>query len=296
MTEGLRITQLPALPDRPSDGHKGTFGTVIVVGGSTTMLGAPALCAAAAFRAGAGLVKLAVPADVLPFAITIEPSATGIALQADAAANRAAINTADPQAKAVLAIGPGLGQSEAAVALVTSLLSEHRPVILDADALNILATLGKPVTAYQAGDRKNDEPGVILTPHPGEFRRLAQPMGINADPTEIDQRPDAAAELAQAYQAIVVLKGEKTVVSDGQRIYINDTGNPALATAGSGDVLTGVIASLIAQGLALMDAAVLGVHMHGLAADIWAAKHGQAGMTALELAHQLPAARVTLAQ
>jgi NAD(P)H-hydrate epimerase len=127
-----------------------------------------------------------------------------------------------------------------------------------------------------------------MTPHPGEFKRLATALGIARSGTDPDQRPNAAGELARAHKAIVVLKGHRTIVSDGERVYVNTTGNPALAAAGSGDVLTGLIAALIAQKVEPFDAAVLGVYLHGLAADLWAAEHGKSGMLARELAERLP--------
>ncbi len=271
---------LVPLPSRPRDGHKGTFGTVIVVGGCPTMVGAPALCSAAAFRAGAGLVKLATLAQVLPHALTIEPGATGIVLLGRTREDLRLLDRADPDARAVLAVGPGMGDAWP-MTLVTSLLRGPRPVVLDADGLNRLAAFGRP--------RLGDAP-LVMTPHPGEFRRLAQPLGIAADPTNVKQRPQAAAALAQAHRAVVVLKGYRTVVSDGTRRYINTTGNPALATAGSGDVLTGVIAALLAQGMAPFDAAALGAYLHGLAGDMWAEYCGPSGLTARDLALQLPSA------
>lgn len=244
------------------------------------MMGAPALCASGALRSGAGLVKIAASATVLPVAITIEPGATGIVLSESVTDNVCSIDQADPDNRAILAVGPGMGYSNDAQQLVAALLQDKRTVVLDADGLNLFAKLEQP--------RPTPRPSLVMTPHPGEFTRLAQPLGITASPTEPHERPQAAAQLATALFAVVVLKGSNTVVSDGGRVYINQTGNPALATAGCGDVLTGMIAALIAQGMAPFDAAVLGVHLHGLAADLWAAKHGHSGLTARELAALLP--------
>ncbi|MEM9416491.1 MAG: ADP/ATP-dependent (S)-NAD(P)H-hydrate dehydratase [Planctomycetota bacterium] len=312
-----QTTDIPSPPARPDDGHKGTFGTVIVVGGCATMVGAPALCARAAFRGGAGLVKIATPPEVLPYALTVEPSATGLALGVDADTACEAIDAADPDGRAVLAVGPGLGQGDAQTALVMRLLAGPRAVVLDADGLNALAaTLSEGDTAAIAaslgdagppqGEAAGSAPALhsdaaipdggtrcdisvrLLTPHPGEFRRLAQPLGVTQDPTDPAQRPDAAAALAKTLNAVVLLKGQHTVVSDGQRYAINTTGNPALATAGSGDVLTGLIAALLAQGMSAFDAARLAAHVHGVAADHWAGRHGRAGMRAVELADGLP--------
>ena len=275
-----KASAIPAAPPRPIDGHKGTFGTVIVVGGSETMIGAPALCASAALRAGAGLVKIATSVGVLPFTLVIEPSATGIALASGAVRAVSQLQQADPEERAVLAVGPGIGKSRAASALVMKLLRGKRIIVLDADGLNLLAATGKP--------RPSGEPDLVMTPHPGEFARLAKPLGITAQPKGDAARAAAAAELARRHRAVVVLKGHRTVISDGQRKHINTTGNPALATAGSGDVLTGLIAGLIAQHMPPFDAAVLGVYLHGLAADLWASRFGPSGLTARDLTGLLP--------
>ncbi len=282
------ICDLPTPPPRPADAHKGTFGTVIVVGGCETMIGAPALCARAALRTGAGLVKMAVPPAVLPAAITIEPSATGIGLGDDPTDAIALINQADPGGQAVLAVGPGMGQSDASGQLVHHILATPRTVVLDADGLNLLARSGKTHHA--------DGPPLVLTPHPGEFARLARPLGITQSPTDPDQRPAAAAALAQAHHAVVVLKGRHTIITDGSRYRVNQTGNPALATAGTGDVLTGAIASLIAQGMTPFDAASLATHLHGAAADRWAMQSGPRGLRAQELADLLTEAMQEMEQ
>jgi ADP-dependent NAD(P)H-hydrate dehydratase len=279
--EELRaITELPSAPARPAEGHKGTFGTVIVVGGSETMPGAPAICARAAFRCGSGLVKVAASRGVLPGVLMIEPSATGVLLAWDVPSSLEAIEEADPSGRAVVAIGPGLGTGELTGVLMMALLLGRRGVVLDADGLSLLATTGERAPHGRGP--------LVLTPHPGEFRRLAEPLGIPGDPTSDDDRPGAAAALARAHEAVVVLKGRRTVVTDGRALYVNQSGNVALATAGSGDVLTGVIASLMGQGMSPLDAAVLGTHVHGAAADAWAAEFGDRGMLARELADRLP--------
>lgn len=284
-------------PARPDAGHKGTFGTVIVVGGCATMIGAPAICARAAFRAGAGLVKLATPAAVLPYALNIEPGATGVVLTGDAESDAQAIEAADASGGAVLAVGPGMGQGDAPRELVMALLAGARPVVLDADGLNALASwlcdVGRDAAADAVSVRDQkanaaDNPPLILTPHPGEFRRLAQPLGITADPTNPAQRTAAATALAEALHAVVLLKGRHTVVTDGRRISTNTTGNPALATAGSGDVLTGLTSAMLAQGMPAYDAAVLAAFAHGSAADAWAAQHGPSGMRSQDLADGIP--------
>lgn len=275
-------TSLPSLPARAVDAHKGTFGTVIVVGGCGTMIGAPALCASSALRSGAGLVKVAVPASIVPAVITIEPSATAIALGNDTESAIALLDEADPDQRAVLAVGPGWGRDDTRRSMLEGILAGARPVVLDADGLNVLAEMGVP--------RPRPGPPLLLTPHPGEFRRLAEPLGIVDSPTDDQTRPAAASRLADTHDAVVVLKGHRTIVADSKRYRVNQTGNPALATAGSGDILTGTIAALWGQGMTAFDAATLGGHLHGLAADLWVGRHGDRGLTALDLARSLPAA------
>ena len=274
------ITKIPSLPTRPADSHKGTYGTVIVVGGCTTMIGAPALCASAALRSGAGLVKIAASLEVIPVAIGIEPSATGIILNQDPSDHVRRIDEADPNHQAILAIGPGMGLSKNTYELVIALLRGKRTIVLDADGLNLLAKHRSP--------RSTPGPPLILTPHPGEYARLAQALDLSSIVTRDEDRVMAASQLATRQQAIVVLKGAQTVVTDGQRVYINHTGNPALATAGTGDVLTGIMAGMIAQKMLPFDAAILSVYLHGLTADIWSERYGCSGLTARDLIGLFP--------
>lgn len=244
------------------------------------MIGAPAICARAAIRGGAGLVKLAVPKKIVPACLSIEPCATAIELEDEPDKCVRAIRDADRRDNAVLAIGPGLSDDKDARRMVRSLIELDIPMVVDADGLNHLADLG---VRMPPRDRAK-----ILTPHPGEFERLAKPLGITASPTDPAQRVEAAAALARLHSAIVVLKGHRTIVSDGERYYENHTGNAALATGGSGDVLTGLLAALIAQHMPGFDAACLAVHLHGLAADRWRDQHGPAGLRAIELTDLLP--------
>ncbi len=244
------------------------------------MIGAPALCARAALRGGTGLVKIATTPEVLPHVLTIEPCATGVLLTGDDSAWRQAIEAADPRARAVLAVGPGMGLAEGGGQKVLALLRGPRTVVLDADGLNLLARTGRP--------RPRSETPVIMTPHPGEFERLAHPLRINISPTDPATRTDAAVQLAQAHHCIVLLKGRNTIVTDGEQVYVNQTGNPALATAGSGDVLTGLIAGLCAQGVDPYEATCMGAYLHGLAGDRWAEAHGRSGLRATDLADALP--------
>jgi len=286
VSDQLNMIDLPPTPpDRPADAHKGTFGTVIVVGGCATMMGAPALCASAALRSGVGLVKIATDPIVLATAIAIEPGATGIICGDDIDKTMVAIDEVDPESKAVLAIGPGLGKSQRAEQLVGTLLAGKRPVVLDADGLNVLPAIDPAPQSLGTG-------GLILTPHPGEFGRLAQWLNIKESPIVPKSGLGAAAALARKFstdgRAVVVLKGNQSVVTDGQSAYVNQTGNPALATAGSGDVLTGCIAALMAQAMKPFEASILGAYLHGLAADLWADEYGQSGLSARALATLLP--------
>lgn len=292
------MNDLPTLPERPADGHKGTFGTVCVIGGQAAgphvMVGGPALSAAAALRAGAGRAVLAMPMPILNAGLTITPSATGLALPVDddgglLASETAAVLDDAWMDFACIAIGPGLGTSEAARQVVLRLIGrDERPLVLDADALNVLASAPDFTTDLRAT--------TVITPHPGEFRRLAASLSIDLDPTDPAQREEAAARLAGRLGVVVVLKGARTVISDGLQTFVNDTGNVSMATSGSGDVLTGVIAGLIGQYaspittevMSVLDCARLGVRIHGLAADRWRVRHGTAGLLATDLLDRIP--------
>lgn len=268
---------LPALPPRRRDSHKGDFGRALVVGGSRGMTGAIALAGLAALRGGSGLVHLAVPSSCLPIVAAIEPSYMTIPLaedaegRLDAAAADEIKRRRAPSATAV-ALGPGLGRSPGLTTLVVDLYgSLAQPMVVDADALNALADRQQALT----------EPGGprILTPHPGEFRRLV-PAAVGADRRD---QESLAAQLAASVQGVVVLKGHGTMVTDGSRTFHNRTGNPGMATGGTGDVLTGLITALVCQGLGPYEAAVLGVFVHGLAGDLAAAHLGQMALIARDL-------------
>lgn len=299
------LPEPPGLPPRDTHGHKGTFGTVCVFGGcagpDVMMIGAPALVAMGALRAGAGLVKLAVPRPILDSVISITPSATGIPLAVDEAGSletQDAVSRLDHMTSECrcLVVGPGLGSGGAARSLsLRAVQQQDCPVVVDADALNALAEMPELFRDFHAR--------AVLTPHPGEFRRLAATFRISQDPTKEETRPVAAESLAQKLGCIVVLKGAGTIVSDGQRTWRCSAGHPCLATAGTGDVLSGVIAGLIAQfvprmalprampgTLDLFDAARLGVLAHGRAGERWASRRpADAGLLAAELADEIPA-------
>jgi ADP-dependent NAD(P)H-hydrate dehydratase / NAD(P)H-hydrate epimerase len=268
---------------RPLD-HKGRRGHVLVVGGKPEMRGAGRLAAMAALRAGAGLVTLTVdeppapqlaagdPADSVMTRVVREPA--DLAGVIDDLAKRRNEAPARNEHVAVV-IGPGLGTGDAARASIAAVLDAGVPVVFDADALNLLA--GAPAMIAQASGP------VVITPHPAEAARL---LGTTTTAIEAD-RLAAARALAAGTRAVVVLKGARTIVCDGtlgdEHCAINPTGGPALATAGSGDVLAGAIAALLAQGLAPADAARAAVYIHGLAGEQLAKVYGERGVISSDL-------------
>ena len=274
------VTEVPRLPPRPRDAHKGTFGRVLVVAGSAGMSGAAVLCGSAALRAGAGLVEVATPAEVQPVVAAGHPCYTTTGLGADPLAALAK----SLAAATAFAVGPGLGPADRTADFVKQfLVAAVLPGVVDADGLNALAT--------QSGWPTRRAP-TVLTPHPGEFARL-----VGRPVAEVQaNRETLASEYAAKRNVVVVLKGAGTVVTDGTRLYRNGTGNPGMATGGTGDVLAGVVAALLGQGLSAFDAAVLGVHVHGLAGDFGAADLGEVSLTALDLLAYLPRAFVHAAR
>ena len=283
MNESAATLPLPHLSPRPPDSHKGTFGRVLVIGGSLGMSGAISLTGKAALRSGAGLVQLAVPASCLPIVASFEPSYMTTPLPADeagridAGAQSRLMELVD--AATVVALGPGVGRSAGLDQLVAWLYRDlAKPLVIDADGLNALAEQSS-VLASHAGER-------VLTPHPGEFARLT-----NRSPHDVPaNREELASEFARSNEIVLVLKGHRTFVTNGSRGAHNSTGNPGMATGGSGDVLTGVIAGLIAQGMSPFDAARLGAHLHGLAGDLAAAELSEVSLIASDLLDWLPAA------
>jgi NAD(P)H-hydrate epimerase len=256
------------------------------------MIGAVALVATGALRAGCGLARVVTPAPILSTVIGLCPSATGVPLPVDEAGRlepHEAAAAIDQQVgtATVLVVGPGMGLGDGPrAAALRAVQQEAVPAVIDADAINNLADFPELSRDFRAA--------AVLTPHPGEYRRLAEPLRLEHDPTHDATRPDAAASMAQRLGCIVVLKGSRTVVSDGQRTWVNSTGNAALATAGTGDVLSGLIAGLAAQfvpkKIDLYDTARLAVAAHGLAADAWVRRHAAAaGLLAMELAAEIPA-------
>ena len=275
------IRTIPKLKRRAKDAHKGTFGKVCIVAGSEGMSGAAALAGRAALRGGAGLVRVAVPKSVLPIVASIEPSFTTIGLVEDSSGriSTKAINTILNAAgeNDCLAFGPGVGTGNALRLVLQALLGqEGLRLLIDADGLNNLAGIKNWHSKTKAE--------LLLTPHPGEMKRLWS--SLFREPLPSDRRQQAG-HLARQTDTVVALKGAGTVITDGRKAYINKTGNPGMATAGSGDVLTGVIAALMAQGLSNFDAAVLGVYIHGLAGDIAAKKTGPVSLIATDIIQAL---------
>lgn len=298
MSNPLDSSPLPSLPKRDAAGHKGTFGTVVVIGGSIgrtnepplpLMLGAPVLAGRAALRSGVGLCKIVLPEPLAAAALTMLPSATAFAFPVEDSgaiiphAASAVVDAALSGASSVV-VGPGLGRTPGVESIVLRVLQqEETPVIVDADALNAMASIPDLFRDFRAP--------AILTPHPGEFARLAQALKISLDPVSRATRPDATAALAQRLGCIVVLKGEGTIVSNGVRTWRCERGHPCLATAGTGDVLAGLLGGLIAQHrkqIDLFDLARIAVETHARAGERWANANANAGLLAQELADLIP--------
>ena len=248
---------------RKRDAHKGDFGRVLVIAGSYGMAGAAILTAKGALRAGAGLVTVSVPDELLSIVQTAVPEATCLP------------RSFSPELLSVfdaIAIGPGLGLTDESAEMISYVLENYGGIIvLDADALTLLA------------DSNNSlDPDTIITPHPGEAAKL---LGTTASVIQT-KREASVSIIAERYSCITVLKGAGTLVavtSPDLEIFMNTTGNPGMATGGSGDVLTGVIASFAAQGLPALTAAKAGVYIHGLAGDLMAEEYGEPGLIAGDL-------------
>ena len=278
------VRELPRLQPRPTDGHKGTFGKVCIVAGSVGMAGAAALAGRAALRSGSGLVRVATAASAQPTVAALEACYTTTRLPEDTQgriSSEALHEILDLVGQHdAAAIGPGLGTSGGLRMIVETLLGQSGlRLVIDGDGLNNLAK--------QPNWPQKRRADLILTPHPGEMQRLWSGLFRDAIPAN---RQEITLRAAAATGAVIVLKGAGTIVTDGSRLYINDTGNPGMGTAGAGDVLTGVISSLMGQGFDSFQAAQLGVHIHGLAGDFAAAKLGQISLMATDIVEALPQA------
>ena len=267
---------LNILPDRDPFAHKGKFGKILLLCGSEGFTGAAALAAMGALRSGAGLVFLGVPQSIytiaavkLTEAIVFPLPDEGGKLSREALPE---ILERLPKMDAVL-VGPGLGQSQGVSEIVRAVLVRADcPVVVDADGINVMAKHMDILRGRQAP--------TILTPHDGEFSRLGGIIG--------DNRVAAAEQMAGDLGVIMLLKGHRTTITDGSTTYINHTGNPGMAVGGSGDVLAGIIVSLLGQGIAPLEAAACGAWLHGAAGDRCAAELGQYGMLPTDMLNVLP--------
>ena len=276
------------LQPRPADVHKGDMGRVLLVAGSPGTTGAARLAAMAALRSGCGLVTLATPRSCQAILASMAPEylTLGLAETTDGALDAAATDESLQTPADVLAVGPGLGTAPETIQLVRDLVARRTcPLVLDADGLN--AFIDDP-GALQG----SDGPDLVITPHPGEMARL-----VGATSTEVQaNRVEVAGTFATTHEVIVVLKGHRTLVAtpDG-RVYVNPTGNPGMATGGTGDVLTGMIAAWIAQLLDAEAACRLSAYLHGLAGDLAEADEGEVALIASDLVDRLGDAVLELA-
>ena len=271
------------LPVRSERAHKGSHGTLVCVCGSLDYAGAALLCGLAAARVGTGLVALAVPTELQPIVAGRLPELVTLGLPRDAAGAVAAVAARRPSA---LLIGCGLAEGPAQQELVDALVRrDGPPLVLDGGALNLLAASGEWWTGVPA--RR-----AVLTPHPGEFGRLTgRPIG-----DDDDERADRCVEAAGRLGQVVVLKGARTVIADPDgRLARAPFANPALSSAGTGDVLAGAVAGLLAQGLDVFEAACLGVYLHGAAGERVRERLGDSGLLASDLPLEIAQARHRLA-
>jgi ADP-dependent NAD(P)H-hydrate dehydratase / NAD(P)H-hydrate epimerase len=285
MTTDITFAMARALlPPRPADSHKGTYGHVFVIAGGPGFTGAPAMVCLGAYRSGAGLVTAGVPAPAANAAMAGVFEAMTLHLPAteDGVLGPDAVEPAleFAKGKSAVALGPGITQHDAAVRFVQDFLPQCPvPLVLDADGLNAVSR--------DTGILQRIEQPCIVTPHPGEMARLT---GLSTKQVQA-ARDEVAAAFAKDHGCIVALKGWRTVVATPEgAVYVNTTGNAGMASGGTGDVLCGVTAALLAQGLAPDAAARLAVYVHGLAGDHAAAAQGQRAMMARDLIAALPAA------
>ena len=267
---------------RDDDSHKGTFGHVLVLAGSRGFTGAAKLTTEAAYRSGAGLVTLGLPQPLVSIVAPALIEAMWLALPATKndsfAVDAIAAALAASENKQAVVLGPGISTQDDTRRFVIDFLKQNKtPLVIDADALNAISINSGVIASALAP--------VVVTPHPGEMARLA---GISIDHVQRD-RIRVATQFATRQKCVVVLKGHETVIANTSGEYcVNTTGNPGMATGGTGDVLAGMIGGLIAQGVALWDAARIGAYVHGLAGDIAARAHTQRGMIARDVLAALP--------
>lgn len=258
-----------SLPPRALDAHKGSFGCVAIVGGDTGMLGAVLLASRAALLCGAGRVYAVFLAEDAPSVDIVHPEI--MVRSADSISNLGQLSC--------IVIGPGLGQSKAAISLLEFCMAQAIPLLIDADALNLISQHTHLTLILQQRQAQT-----VITPHPAEAARLLKTTVEHVQ----SYRQQSALNLAEKYKVICALKGAGTICADFDgNWFINTTGNPGLASGGTGDVLSGIIGSLIAQGLSALEAAKIGVYVHGAAADKLVADGiGPVGLTASEVARE----------
>lgn len=278
------VKDLPKILPRRPDTHKGDYGRVFVLAGSCGMTGAACLCSTAALRSGAGIVTLGIPESLQDSVATRLTCVMTHPLPETHLKTLSELGRQDildfSQRFDVVALGPGLSQCPETKKLVQWLLRHlEKPVVLDADGINALAD--NPDILNQT---KNH---VILTPHPGEMARL---LGVSTREIQSNRLETSQTFINNRNTMTLVLKGHKTIVMNHEKFYVNETGNPGMATAGSGDVLTGMIASLLGQQYSPFEAAQLGVYLHGLAGDIAAQKIGKISLIATDILDNLPQA------
>jgi len=273
---------------RKADAHKGDFGHILILAGSARFSGAAVLCAESAMRSGAGLVTLAIPKSLNTAVIKIKPKEAmtlplpetkegSLSLSAYGKIKEFASNID------VLVIGPGLTQNKSTQKLIRKVINNiHKPKVIDADGLNALAGHLNILHTGQSGQRI-----ALLTPHPGEMARL---LGVGVKEIQ-NNREEIAKKFAKKYRVVLALKGYKTIVSDySGNSYINRSGNPGMATAGSGDVLTGMISAFLGQGLGAFKAAKFAVYLHGVAGDLAAEEKTQISLIASDIIDKIPSA------
>ncbi|MFT3879414.1 MAG: NAD(P)H-hydrate dehydratase [Gemmatales bacterium] len=279
------VTNLPRLPNRAKDSHKGTFGKVLIIAGSVGMSGAAVLAGLGALRGGTGLVQIACPHAIQPIVAAGNPCylTNGLTHDSSGQLTTSSLETLTsllPTVKAV-AFGPGMGRSPDVVQALHHLITQYEgPIIIDADGLHAYQQL------HQQGMIPDRKVPLTCTPHPGEFAHLT---GLTTALVQADRKQQAV-RFVMEHKVLLVLKGQGTLVTDGQRMYVNNTGNSGMAKGGSGDVLTGLIASLAAQGMPPLEAAQAGVYLHGLAGDLAAASLSEQAMLPTDLVEALPAA------
>ena len=252
-----------ALRPRARDSHKGDFGHALIIGGDIGMAGAALMAAEACARTGAGKISVATHREHIPAFIARRPELMVHGIES--------ANDLLPllSLATVIVIGPGLGQSDWSKAMLESVLASNLPLVVDADALNLIAS----------NDSKPQRENWILTPHPGEAARL-----LNTDTQQIStDRPDHARRLQQTFQGVAVLKGKGSLIATPDALYQCKRGNPGMASGGMGDVLSGIVGGLLAQGFSPDDAACFGVELHAAAADIAAKQSGERGLLATDL-------------